>query len=83
MRTYHIGFEDAGKRPYGYNQKPGLLIVHAVKNINSLPPYLWQYHGQRETTKKALRARITGNIGGFLDMVEQTTGKRFTAVKID
>ena len=55
-KTYHIGLEDAGKRPYGYNQRPGLLIIHAVRNID-----LWQYHGERETTKAGLKARVAQN----------------------
>jgi len=82
MKAYHIGLEDAGKRPYGYTQKPGLLIVHAEKSIDNLPPYLWEYLGIRETTKKALKERIMGNISGFLAMIKENTGKQFTAVKV-
>ena len=55
MKQYYIGFEDAGKRPYGYPQEPGLLIIHAVKNVDYLPPYLWKYFGLRQTTKKRLK----------------------------
>ncbi len=82
MKSYHIGYEDAGKRPFGYSQKPGLLIIHACKEIDSLPPYLWRYLGVRETTKKTLRERIMVNIQGFLDHIERTEGVKFTAIEI-
>lgn len=82
MKQYHIGYEDAGKRPFGYQQKPGLLIIHAVKNIDYLPPYLWKYIGIRETTKKGLKERLQADFPKILKQINTENNTNFTAITI-
>jgi len=82
MKTYYIGLEDAGRRPYGYKQQPGLLIVHAVTDRDHLPPYLWVYIGKRKTTKVGLSQHIGENVSGFFRMIERRYGQKFNAVQV-
>ena len=82
MKTWFIALEDAGRRPYGYKQNPGLLVVHAVKDKGFLPPYIWIYEGERQTSKTALKRRIMADIGGFMAWVNAHYDRKFTAVEV-
>ena len=83
MKTRFVAFEDAGCRPYGYPQRPGLLIVHVSTSRDNCPAYVWNWIGERETTKTGLKHRIQADIPGFLAMVERVYGRKFTAVRVD
>lgn len=81
-RTYYIGLIDGGKMPCGYGQRPGLLIIQASTELDALSPDLWQYEGQRVTTKRALKV-LARNPSEFLAAVKATYGREFSRVKVE
>ena len=68
--------------PYGYRQRPGLLIIQASAEPDALSPDLWQYEGRRVTTKKALKA-LARNPSEFLAVVKATYGREFSRVSVE
>lgn len=81
-RTYYIGLIDGGKMPYGYRQRPGLLIIQASAELDALSPDLWQYEGQRVTTKKALKA-LARNPSEFLAAINAVYSREFSQVSVE
>jgi hypothetical protein len=68
MRTYHIGFIKSKET----------LIVQMVRSKDSLSCQLWKYFGQRENTKKALRA----NKMNLLNEVNKVYGTAFSKIQV-
>ena len=72
-RTYHVGFS----APHGVDGDT--LVIQARRDVDYLSADLWQYRGQRETTKRALReVRFS-----ILELVNRENGTAFTRVRVD
>lgn len=56
MRNYHIGFYKKGKT----------LVMQVVSDKDCLSPELFQYLGERRTTKKQLREQLKNEQGFWL-----------------
>lgn len=83
--TYHVALiKGTGRTAYwGNGHKADTVIVQARRNIDYLDCEIWQYMGERETTKVALRARIMGDKARFLSDLNRRHGTHFTRVVFD
>lgn len=68
-KQYHIGFT----KPtiYGYAGREDTLIVEVKRTKDELSCSLCEYVGLRETTKKALKERITQSKDRFLEFANK------------
>jgi hypothetical protein len=72
-RTYHIGFS----APNGINGDT--LVIEARRDVDYLSCELWQYRGERETTKRALHeVRFS-----IMELVNRENGTTFSHVRVD
>jgi hypothetical protein len=72
-RIYHVGFRKDGNT----------VVVEAATSIDCPSCELWQYKGQRETTKTALKARVYGDRKLFLDTLNAQEGTAFKYVRVE
>lgn len=82
MKTYHIGLiKGSGKcfplHRNGYSKDT--VIIQARENIDLLSCQLWQYYGERETTK----ARLVGLKNEILKAINKEYNTSFKFCVID
>lgn len=78
MRTYYIGLIDNNKLPFG-RKRTNTVTLQAVSNKDCLSPDLWQYFGERETTKKDLKSKRTD----LLREINKSYGTNFEKININ
>ena len=80
--TRFIGLEDAGRRPFGYRQRPGVLVVHVVTVREDLPKHAFQFLGQFNITRAEIVAQVHSRPEAVLSYVSQHFGREFSAVVV-
>ena len=66
MKTYHVALSKGSGRCYPLHRngaRADTLVIHAERCIDFLPPGIWKYCGERETTKAELRRRAADILG--------------------
>ena len=77
-----IGLEDAGRRPHGYRQRPGVLVVHVVSVREDLPKHTFQFLGRFNITRAEVAAQVESRPAAVLSYVSRHFGREFSAVVV-
>ena len=81
MKTYFIGLiRGTGNcKCWANGHNKSTVIIQARRNKDYLSPSLWQYYGERETTKKRLNElKLVA-----LQAINKEHGTAFTSIIID